>query len=75
MSVAVALEQTFEREISARRDHTGPAREHAHIGSRRERSQTRAWSRALRLDAVPFWQTRIAGEHRRSPNLYRIAYS
>eukprot|EP00966_Prymnesium_polylepis_P246340 5697504-Prymnesium_polylepis.1 len=29
----------------------------------------------LRPDAVAFWQTRIAGERRRSPNLYRIAYS
>jgi hypothetical protein len=60
---------------SAQAATTVPAREHAHIGSRRERSQTRAWSRALRPDAVPFSQTRIAGGRRRSPNLYRIVYS
>eukprot|EP00966_Prymnesium_polylepis_P104159 2412142-Prymnesium_polylepis.1 len=65
MSVAAALDQTFEREISASRGHSARTREHGqHIGLRRERSQTRAWSRACRPDAVPFWQTRIAGERR-----------
>ena len=63
---------------SAQAATTVPAREHAHIESRRERSQTRAWLRALRPDAVPLCgrhALREWGERRRRPNLYRIAYS
>eukprot|EP00966_Prymnesium_polylepis_P214358 4964203-Prymnesium_polylepis.1 len=65
----------FERAISASCDHSARTGACAHWIAKRAVSKTRAWSRALRPDAVPFWQTRIGGERRRSPNLYRIAFS
>jgi|EP00966_Prymnesium_polylepis_P223594 hypothetical protein len=59
MSVAAALDQTFERDISASRDHNS-----AHTGACAHWIAKRAVSNscALRPDAVPFWRTAFMRE-------------